>query len=88
MFVYEDRDIGQRGMSALKLTTAKYFTPSGQSIEGIGVTPDVAINQSTLSQIDKVVIIKNEQGNDDRPWSRKDSADPLLLKAQQLLTMK
>ncbi|MBB1331763.1 S41 family peptidase [Pseudoalteromonas sp. SR44-5] len=76
------------GNTALKLTTAKYFTPSGQSIDGIGVTPDVAINQSTLSQIDKVVIIKNEQGNDDQLWSRTDSADPLLLKAQQLLTMK
>lgn len=76
------------GNTALKLTTAKYFTPSGQSIDGVGVTPDVAINQSTLSQIDKVVIIKNEQGNDDPLWPNSAATDPLLLKAQQLLTMK
>ena len=76
------------GNTALKLTTAKYFTPSGQSIDGVGVTPDVAINQSTLSQIDKVVIIKNEQGNEDPLWQNSAASDPLLLKAQQLLTMK
>ncbi|BDF93207.1 MULTISPECIES: S41 family peptidase [Pseudoalteromonas] len=76
------------GNTALKLTTARYFTPSGQSIDGVGVTPDVAINQSGLSQIDKVVIIKNEQGSDDPLWQNSDVTDPLLLKAQQLLTMK
>ena len=76
------------GNTALKLTTAKYFTPSGQSIDGIGVTPDVAINQTTLPQIDKVVIIKNEQEEDDPLWANSAQTDPLLLKAQQLLTMK
>jgi len=30
---------GRRG--ALRLTTARYFTPSGQSIQGIGITPDI-----------------------------------------------
>ncbi|WP_350595589.1 S41 family peptidase, partial [Pseudoalteromonas sp. 45-MNA-CIBAN-0466] len=49
------------GDTALKLTTARYFTPSGESIEGIGVTPNVAINQTTLPQTNKAVIIKNEQ---------------------------
>ncbi|KPH96594.1 peptidase S41 [Pseudoalteromonas porphyrae] len=76
------------GNTALKLTTAKYFTPSGQSIDGIGITPDWAINQTALSQIDKVVIIKNEQGNGNRMWPDLSPGDPLLLKAQQLLTMK
>jgi len=32
--------------SALKLTTARYFTPSGRSINGIGVEPDVVVHQS------------------------------------------
>jgi carboxyl-terminal processing protease len=28
--------------SALKLTTARYLTPSGRSIHGLGITPDIA----------------------------------------------
>jgi carboxyl-terminal processing protease len=31
---------------ALRLTTALYFTPSGKSIQGYGVTPDVTVNDS------------------------------------------
>ncbi|MDR2934225.1 MAG: hypothetical protein LBU68_03000 [Rickettsiales bacterium] len=31
---------------ALKITTARYYTPSGKSIQGDGITPDVEINQS------------------------------------------
>jgi len=29
--------------SGLRLTTAKYFTPSGVCINGIGITPDVVV---------------------------------------------
>jgi len=76
------------GNTALKLTTAKYFSPSGKSIDGIGVAPDVAINKSTLSQINKVAIIKNEQGNSNGSWFSDNPTDQQLLKAKQLLTMK
>lgn len=31
--------------SGLRLTTAKYFTPSGRSIHGIGITPDIVVEQ-------------------------------------------
>lgn len=31
--------------SGLRLTTAKYFTPSGVSIHGIGITPDVVVEK-------------------------------------------
>ena len=76
------------GNTALKLTTAKYFSPSGKSIDGIGVAPDVAINKSTLSQINKVAIIKTEQGNSNGSWFSENPTDQQLLKAKQLLTMK
>lgn len=33
--------------SAVKLTTAKYYTPNGQNIHGQGVTPDIAVEQGT-----------------------------------------
>lgn len=31
--------------SGLKLTVAKYYTPSGRSIQGLGIEPDVAVEQ-------------------------------------------
>ncbi|WP_404342716.1 S41 family peptidase [Pseudoalteromonas mariniglutinosa] len=49
------------GNTALKLTTAKYYTPAGESIEGRGIRPDMLINQSMLSEINQDVIIKNIQ---------------------------
>lgn len=75
------------GNTALKLTTAKYFTPSGKSIEGVGITPDVMINQTTLSQNNKVVIIKNEQINNTLYSLPDDLTDLYLIKAKQLLSM-
>jgi len=35
-----------RDKVAIKITTARYYTPSGKSIQGDGVTPDVEIKQS------------------------------------------
>ena len=35
--------------SAIKLTTARYFTPSGRSIQARGITPDVAIEDDGFS---------------------------------------
>ena len=31
--------------SGLRLTTAKYFTPKGRSIHGVGITPDIVVEQ-------------------------------------------
>lgn len=33
----------------LKLTTARYFTPSGRSIQAQGITPDIEVNRAKLS---------------------------------------
>ncbi len=37
---------------ALKLTTARYFTPSGRSIQAQGIEPDIEVKQGTLTQND------------------------------------
>ncbi len=34
------------GNGAIRLTTARYYTPSGRSIQGLGITPDVTVNES------------------------------------------
>jgi len=34
-----------RGSSAMRLTTARYYTPSGRSIQALGVSPDIVVAQ-------------------------------------------
>ncbi len=36
--------------SALRLTTARYYTPSGRSIQAIGIEPDVVVQQAKLTE--------------------------------------
>ncbi len=38
--------------AALKLTTARYFTPSGRSIQAEGIVPDILIDKVKLSSIE------------------------------------
>ncbi len=38
------------GNGAMRLTTARYYTPSGRSIQGLGITPDVAVEESRDEQ--------------------------------------
>jgi carboxyl-terminal processing protease len=37
--------------SALELTVGHYFTPSGHSLDGVGVTPDVVVPAGTLESV-------------------------------------
>ena len=39
--------------TALKLTTARYFTPSGRSIQAEGIVPDIPLSNIKLSAADK-----------------------------------
>jgi carboxyl-terminal processing protease len=48
--------------SALKLTVARYFTPSGRSIQATGITPDIVVEQATPP----------EAGNDQKFLREKD----------------
>jgi len=38
--------------AALKITTARYFTPSGRSIQAEGIEPDIIVEQLELSKKD------------------------------------
>jgi len=40
------------GNGAMRLTTARYYTPSGRSIQGIGITPDIRVEQGHLEKVD------------------------------------
>ena len=41
--------------SALKLTIARYFTPSGRSIQEKGITPDVVVEQVKMSEVKPLI---------------------------------
>ena len=36
---------------AMKITTARYYTPSGRSIQALGVTPDITVEQAKLEKL-------------------------------------
>ena len=40
------------GQGAIRLTTARYFTPSGRSIQAKGIEPDIAVEQARIETID------------------------------------
>ncbi len=42
--------LGSRG--AMRLTTARYYTPSGKSIQGKGIVPDIVVEQARIEIID------------------------------------
>jgi len=62
-----------RGGQALKLTTSRYFTPSGTSIHGRGLQPDVQLETTTATA--------NEQEAEHEPPGR----DPAVRSAMQYL---
>ena len=41
---------------ALKLTIAKYYTPSGRSIDGTGVQPDVSVAFDAAGAVDNQLL--------------------------------
>ena len=41
-----------KGDGAMRLTTARYYTPSGRSIQALGVAPDIVVNQPPLKPVD------------------------------------
>ncbi len=42
------------GGGALRLTTARYFTPSGHSIQAQGIIPDIVVAQGDEANIPKI----------------------------------
>jgi carboxyl-terminal processing protease len=73
--------------AAIKLTTARYFTPSGRSIQAEGIVPDVKIEQLKVDLMDKALErvkeadlnrhLSNAKTKDDKPvkGSDKNKAD-------------
>ena len=46
--------------TAIKLTTARYFTPSGQSIQAKGITPDIIVEDATIETKETSSLMRKE----------------------------
>lgn len=66
------------GNGAIRLTIARYYTPSGRSIQGLGISPDIKVQDSydapefSIREADLNHIIKNEGGNQTKAPIRND----------------
>lgn len=59
---------------AMRLTTARYYTPSGRSIQAVGIEPDIIVEQARIETIDQPKwrreadlrgALDNDNGDDD-----------------------
>jgi carboxyl-terminal processing protease len=66
--------------SALRFTTAKYYTPSKQVIHGNGVTPNIAV-PLTAEQAHALFASRNSETKSEDEKTRVRSHDPQLLRA-------
>tara|TARA_R110001592_G_scaffold7126_1_gene40138 strand:- start:4053 stop:5528 length:1476 start_codon:yes stop_codon:yes gene_type:complete len=78
----------------LKLTTARYFTPSGRSIQAQGITPDIEVNQAKLSnekqsnnfkEADLAGHLSNGNKNKDKKIQKKEDDESVLSQQKQML---
>jgi carboxyl-terminal processing protease len=51
------------GHGALRLTTALYYTPSGRSIQGEGISPDIVVDALKDQQISTAVLLRERALN-------------------------
>jgi carboxyl-terminal processing protease len=69
--------------TAIKLTTARYYTPSGRSIQAKGITPDIVVEEATITASEAPAIAVREadlerhlsNGQDKPKPADKDKAD-------------
>ncbi|RCK29922.1 S41 family peptidase [Thalassospira lucentensis] len=85
------------GNVALRLTTARYYTPSGKSIQEVGIVPDIIVPQARVESLESDVrrseaslsgALRNEdEGTSDAEKdanSRRDDAEQLAIDDYQL----
>ena len=57
-----------RGDGAMRLTTARYYTPSGRSIQALGISPDIVVEQPRVEEPDP-----NAEPEEDAPPLRSEA---------------
>ena len=57
------------GHGAMRLTTARYYTPSGRSIQAKGIDPDIEVEQARLEEVESVEILRQAWTRDEITYS-------------------
>ena len=73
------------GNGAMRLTTARYYTPSGRSIQGLGIVPDVPVAETREEtprfgperEADLNHVLKNQGGTPDAPPAPRTDLPPI-----------
>ena len=84
-----------RNKGAMRITTARYYTPSGRSIQATGIEPDVKVKQAKLEEIQSYGLnlseadlkgaLKNEQAKDKKETEEEKKAKENDAKDYQLI---
>jgi carboxyl-terminal processing protease len=61
-----------RSDGAMRLTTARYYTPSGRSIQSLGISPDIVVDQPPPRPEDEAAAEETEESAATRPRSEAD----------------
>ena len=69
------------GNGAIRLTTARYYTPSGRSIQAKGIKPDIVVEQAKVQKIARPGLKREEdlRGSLDNTRNSKTKTDPKQL---------
>jgi carboxyl-terminal processing protease len=69
-----------RSGGAVKITTARYFTPAGRSIQGEGITPDIVLGKFKVTEADGETISRIKESDLGGHISNPDKTDEEILK--------
>ena len=73
------------GHGAMRLTTARYYTPSGRSIQALGIDPDIVVEQALLEEFEsesrresdlRGALGNDQVGDEGEPASSLDRGEP------------
>ena len=72
------------GHGAMRLTTARYYTPSGRSIQAKGIDPDIVVEAAKIEHPAAETAVKKSDDNKDDPDNPSDqsSVDPSIIGTQ------
>ena len=70
--------------SGLRLTTAKYFTPKGRSIQAKGITPDIIVESLEITAAEKKDTLNIREKDLDNHFSTEDGEEKIGKKDQPL----
>jgi carboxyl-terminal processing protease len=74
-----------RGQGARRLTTSRYYTPSGTSIQAKGIEPDIEVKPSKVVAIGEEEIVRSEadlRGRLSNPQDKKSPEVPVVAKIE------